>query len=489
MTNKSPGLIDLLQQAVKSNPAKPAFIQGEQVISYQQFDRLLRAAMRSLKAQGIGYGDVVGLSLDQSPLHCVTMLALAGLGALSVPLHPLLSASLRAAIVARYDVRFLISHKPEFRVSGPQFIHMESLTAPADAAGWDVSDAMPDAATPFRIGLSSGTSGDPKGVLFTHGYLLNRIESTLHACDANSRVIPFDLNFALGFVYAIGALTIGGTVVFPRRSGAPGLAAAINLHAVSHISISPSMAIKLSALLQEPGIAFPSLRHLRLVGSTPQESLIRAMLSRASPNVCVPYGLTEIGPVSMATPEILAISPASAGKILPGVTVEIVSACGEQLASNIPGEIRIKADGMPTGYYLDETQTRLKFRDGWFYPGDRGRISAEGLLFIEGRVDDILDLDGQMVNPGYIEETLCAHPAVAEAAVFPHKNRMGLRVLVAAVIPRASPPEQHELAQYASEQLGTFAPGQFIFVQDFPRTPSGKLDRESLAARITETLH
>jgi acyl-coenzyme A synthetase/AMP-(fatty) acid ligase len=478
-------LIDKIQQAVSRHSSAPAFLHNDHVLTYRQFYAFLCAAAQVLHERGIRPGDVVGLSLDQSPLHCVIMLALARLGAVSIPIHPLLERPMRMRVAAKYGVRAIISHRDDCRVEGIAFIRMDKLSTRLDRSDMDFTDYMPAAETPFRISLSSGTTGEPKGVLFTHDYLLDRIGKTLYECDSHSRVISFDLNFALGLVFAIGTLTVGGTVVFPRAYTPQGLIEAINLYAVSHVLLAPTVVMRMAALLQkEEGNAAPSLKHLRIVGETPSKALLDTLRTRFCPNVFVPYGLTEIGAISMATPAILAEHPDSAGRVLPGVEVEILGEDGEALPAGGTGEIRVKMGKMPTGYVLDEQQSALKFRDGWFYPGDHGRITAEGLLFIEGRTDDMINLDGHKLSPNYIEDVLVRHPEVREAVAFAQEDDSGVKLLAAAVIPRAEKIRLDDLAEYSRQQLGMFYPKRFFVMQDFPRTVNGKVLRGEIPAAV-----
>jgi acyl-coenzyme A synthetase/AMP-(fatty) acid ligase len=475
-------LIDTIQQAAFRNPAAPAFIYNGRMLTYRNFFNLLCAATRLLHEHGIRHGTVVGMSFDQSPLHIIVMLALARLGAVSVPLHPMLPRAHKAMLVTKYGIGTIVSHHDEFRIDGTAFIKIDTLTPDAAMADTGFAGPVPDGETPFRISLSSGTTGEPKGVLFTQGYLLERIGMTLYECDINSRVIPFDLNFALGFVFAIGVLTVGGVVVFPRQPKPQVYLQTINLFAVTHVSLPPVLAVWMESLLPDPGVACPSLKHLRIVGETLQSSLVKSLRAKLTPNIYVPYGLTELGPISIATPEILATRPDSSGKILPWAKVEILDGEGRILPTGEKGEIRVAVDGMPAGYHNDSKQSTSKFRDGWFYPGDHGRISEDGQLFIEGRIDDMINLDGHKISPAHVEEILLRHPDVKEAVAFALKSKTGQHDLVAAIIPRAGTIRQEELTELARQHLGMFYPKQYFLMRDFPRSTSGKVLRAEVPA-------
>ncbi|MBI3903178.1 MAG: acyl--CoA ligase [Nitrosomonadales bacterium] len=478
-------LIDVIKLAAFSKPAAPAFIFDGRVLSYRKFYSLLCAVARTMHEQGVRPGDMVGLSMVRAPLHCVAMLALARLGAVSVPVHPLLPQSSKEKIVSKFGVRTMVSFNGDHGIAGIKNIRLDAVPTGTNEMDMGFTDYVPDAATPFRISLSSGTTGDPKGEMLTHGHLLDRIEKMLCDCDSDFRVMPFDINFALGFTFAIGALTIGGTVVFPNSSSPQDEMASINLHAVTHVFLPPAVITQMLALLPDDGVAFPSLKHLRSVGSATPPALLDALRARFTPNVFTAYGLTELGPVSIATPDILAVWPRSSGKILPWVQVDVLDESAQVLPLGASGEIRVKVEGMPTEYYGDAQETARKFRDGWFYTGDRGQITAEGLLFIEGRIDEVINLGGHKVNPVYMEEILARHPQVAEAAVFVMNDDAAVPFLAAALMPRVPEINLDDVAEHARRQLGLFQPKQFFIMQNFPRTPNGKLIRAELSATVS----
>lgn len=477
-------LTEKIQQAVFRNPSAPAFIYNDRILTYRQFYILLCSAARKLHERGIRPGDVIGLSLEQTPLHCVLLLALARLGAISVPVHPLLPFPAKAKIAARYGVRTILARKDDpDKIADINYIGVATLTDERGVPDMNFIDYVPQAGTPFRISLSSGTTGESKGVLFTHGYLLDRIEKTLYACDSGSRVISFDLNFALGFVFALGVLTVGGTVVFPRLYKPQELMTAINLYAVSHMLLPPAVLMQMAELLPDnDGIAFPTLKHLRVVGSAVPTTLLNVLMAKFSPHVFVPYGLSEMGAISIATPEILAIHPDSSGRIQPLVQVETLDEQGNTLPPGEAGEIRVRMEQMPTGYFGDEEQSRLRFRDGWFYTGDHGRISADGLLFIAGRADDIINLGGHKLDPNYIEKILAQHAEVREVVVFAMRDDMGVPLLAAAIIPHTVAIKLDDVAGHARRELGIFHPQRFFLARDFPRTLNGKVIRSEVAA-------
>lgn len=129
-----------------------------------------------LHERGIRPGDVVGLAMAQSPLHCIAMLSLASLGAVSVPLSASLKIEDQLALIRRYGINAVVTDRDNIRVSGATVIRLNNITVSDKESYSDSIYYRPDTETPIYVALSSGTTGEPKGILHTHGSLLDRIE-------------------------------------------------------------------------------------------------------------------------------------------------------------------------------------------------------------------------------------------------------------------------------------------------------------------------
>ncbi len=472
-------------QAARS-PASPALILRDRVLSFRELAQAINRLAAILLDAGVRPGQVAGLSMGQTPLHLMTQLALAQVGAVSLPVHAMIPQQRRLLAAARFDAKWIISGREDMRLDDLPFINLGQVDlSPREVPSTPVAQVGAD--VPFRIALSSGTSGDPKGVLFTHGYMLDRLAKTNYACTPLSRIVVMDLNFAIGFVFAIGMLAAGGAVIFPASSSAADMVTAVNAHAATHWLLSPAQAREISGLLDYDDIHFPTLEHLRIVGATPDAKLLRILKARFSANVFVPYGSTEMGPVSIASPEILAVHPDCSGRLFPWARAEIVDENDQLLPAGHSGQLRLQVEGMVAGYFRDAQHSAENFRAGWYYPGDRAHINDDGLLFIEGREDDVLNLNGSKIRPGDVEAVLLEHPAVADAAALVLEEAVGREFLAAAVIVSA-PLEMEDLISFAAERLGPLTPRRIIRMQRFPRNTTGKLLRGQLAQEIGQAM-
>lgn len=459
-------LLDRVLASVERSPEAPAFIAGGKPVSYRNLRALLARAVVHLRNQGIKPGDVVGFAMGQTPLYPILFLALGWIGALVVPIAPALRPQDRDELLRKYGIGSLVSERLEVVPADCRLIQLQGIGARGDETMIDAGEPGFGPDTPLRLALTTGTTGMPKGVLQTHDSFEKRVDR-LH-CDVVGlpRVLPPALHITVALNLVVHALFKGGTVVFPPSYGNADFFAAIQRHGVTHVALPPAnLALMLSSLVN-PSPAFPGVRHLRLVGSTPTRAILEQARGKFSPHIYVPYGLGEVGVVSMATPEMLLDDPTSVGVLEPGVRLELL---GE-------GEIRVSIPGMPEDYFGPDAGQRARFRDGWFHPGDRGRFTAEGKLYIDGRIDHIINTGGRKVSPEYVEAILMEFAGVRDAAVFPIEDGAGGTHLAAAIVPSGAL-DWAALRAYAQERLHVMTPAKYLEVPSLPRNAMGKLER------------
>jgi acyl-coenzyme A synthetase/AMP-(fatty) acid ligase len=176
--------------------------------------------------------------------------------------------------------------------------------------------------------------------------------------------------------------------------------------------------------------------------------------------------------------------PGAVGFLHPGVQAQVVDEADRPLPSGAEGLLRVRTPGQALGYRNDPVATARHFRDGWFYPGDVGRITAEGLLIVTGRASDVINLGGRKVAPDIIERVLEDLPEVREAAAFGVPGQNEIVELWAAVV-ADGPLDARALAGHLSARLGPNAPAYLLQVSALPRNANGKLLRQELAALAT----
>jgi acyl-coenzyme A synthetase/AMP-(fatty) acid ligase len=481
------GIVEAIESLARQTPDAAALLLPERQLTYGQLIEAVHAIAHKMLSSGVRPGQILGMSMMQTPLHLMTMLAIARIGAVSLPVHITLPQAQRRELAQRFGASAIVSGLPALRLHGMPFIDLSHLDLTPPAA--PLPPHCFDRASPFRIVLSSGTTTVPKGVLYNQGYMLERTRRTAASCafTAGSRLLPMDLNFSIGFVYAIGALLAGSAIVFGRNTSPAEFPITVRTHAVTHWLLSPAMAEEIGQKIPGDTAAFPSLTHLRLVGGKPSRRVLKNLFTRFSPNVFEHYGCTEIGPIAVASPDLLRRFPDCAGRLAPDIEAQVVDAHGVALPAGESGRLRLREANMIKGYYLAPALSADRFCNGWFYTRDLARIDTDGLLYLEGREDNVLNLGGRKVYPEVIEEALRSHPAVSEAAVFTLNKPDGCSTLVAAYT-ASSALSEGDLQAWARKALGADSPEQLFRVTDWPRTPTGKILRDALALQLASAL-
>jgi acyl-coenzyme A synthetase/AMP-(fatty) acid ligase len=481
-------LIERIHAAAAANPAAPAFIFQDRILTYAQFLSLIRATARLLHDRGVRPGDTVGLSMGRWPMHCVAFLALARLGALSIPLPRNLTPEAGRALAARFGVSTVVSNWQDAPVPpGATLVLLDSISLDGTAVEPDLGGYQPDGGTPLRVALTSGTTGARHGVVHTHASFAQRVDLTALDCDQHSRLLPPDLHITAGILLTMAVLTRGGTVVFDRTFSVTDIANTIRLYGITHCLLSPAAVPRIAAVLPERGLAFPSLRHLRIVGATPPPAMVELLRSRFTPHVYGVYGITEVGSLAFATPDTLSTAPGSAGRITPWVRIEVLGPDGQPLPPGVSGEFRVATDGMPREYHCEPPGAApSRFRDGWFYPGDVGKVTSDGLVFVEGRADDIVNLGGHKYALPLIDAGLESHPAVRAAVAFTLDDTDGNVVVGAAIDRKPGPaaPGLDEIAAWVRRQLRITVAMRLFEAPGLTRDDMGKINRDAVRMRV-----
>jgi acyl-coenzyme A synthetase/AMP-(fatty) acid ligase len=502
MTNEM-NLIDRFLVFNGQDLASPSCIHEGKVITRGAFLRAVCDFSEALHARGVQPGDVVGLSLGQHPGHLAMILALARLGAVSLPIHPNMAPRAKLAQLRRMNASRVIVQAKQPETSddsvkrGPEGIEVIALSSlkPSQetgrpAHGMDLRGMLPywpELSTPGRIGLTSGTTGQPNAVCYDHAYWVNRILTTIEHCDPSTRLMAGNLHLTMGNISAFAALFAGGVVVFHKPHDQQSYIDTVNLYGVTHAMMAPAMIKKMATRLPR-GMAFPTLRYLRIVGGGLSAHLVALATSRLTPNVYLPYGISEVGAIAMATPDDLKKYPDYAGQPKSGVLVETVDANDQPLPPGEVGELRVKLPVMLPGYHLNEEKTKERFKNGWFYTNDMGTLTTDGYVRIDGRKDDRINLGGTKFYPDRVERLLDDHPDVAEVAVFASQLN-GEPTLVAAVVWKDQPQVNALLAHGKEKKIPAgMLPKVVLSVPQLPRNDAGKVVRSQLAVLLQEQL-
>jgi acyl-coenzyme A synthetase/AMP-(fatty) acid ligase len=292
------------------------------------------------------------------------------------------------------------------------------------------------------------------------------------------------------FYISCAALGVGATAVVARTFDADELLPLLRQERPTILSMLPSA---LFALTRDHGASredFSSLRLCRAAGDTVSAELQREFTAVSGLVIDEAYGMTEIGLATLGPPS-GRIKLGSIGKVVPGVTLSVRTEHGDEVSPGSEGRLWIKTPAATVGYWENAEATEAAFSDGWLDSGDVMRADEEDYFFFCGRKKQIIVHDGSNINPQDVEGTLLEHPSVEAAGVVGVHDLVHGEIVRAyvTILPDASRPSAQELIQHARASVGYKAPEEIVFLEEMPRTASGKVDRTTLKRTAEAAAH
>lgn len=358
------------------------------------------------------------------------------------------------------------------------------------AAGADAAPAAVAADTPAMLMYTSGTTGEPKGVLLSHWNMVcaGLAVAQAQALTASDRVLSalplYHINGQC--IGMVSPLVSGGSVVMPHRFSASQWWTLVERYRPSWLNMVPTI---IAYLLNGPELtpaqtaACRAIRFGRSASAPLPVEQHRAFESRFGITVIEALGLTETASVAFANP--LDANRRKYGSIgLPlGVEARVVAADGTALGVGEQGEIQVRGASVMAAYYrAPEPTAEVLSADGWLSTGDLGYRDRDGYYFVAGRRKELIIKGGENIAPREIDEALLRHPAVLEAAAVgipdPH---YGQDILACVVLKPGTHCDEAELQAHCVAQLGRYkAPRLLRLVTALPKGPSGKVQRLKL---------
>jgi fatty-acyl-CoA synthase len=459
-------------------------------------ERLAHGLLRRLRP-----GEHVAVWGNNSPEWLLLELGAALAGLVLVTVNPAFQAAELAYVLKqskavacfaprRYRERDMLAVLDALRGELPQLRDIVPLDELPFAADEENVPARLPAVAPdaiAQIQYTSGTTGFPKGAMLPHRGLVNNARFTADANGAREGDVwinPLPLFHTAGCgLVTLGALQTGGTHVL-----LPGFDAALMLDLIEAergtLTLTvPTMAV---ALLEQPGLTVRDLSAWRIAGlggAPVPEELARRIEARTPARVTIGFGLTEHCPYITHTraDEPFELRALSAGRPLPNTEVKIVDPQGgATLPLDTVGEICARSYAATQGYFDNPLATAHTLdAQGWLHTGDLGSLDARGYLHVRGRLKDMIIRGGENIYPREIEDVLIAHPDVADAAVIGVPDVHWGEVVVAYIRPAAGArPLEAALFAHCRAHLAPYkTPRHWRFVERFPQTPSGKIQK------------
>ena len=508
-----PGLV---RSAAERFGNAEALVDGNVRLSFRELAAAVHVAGRAFIAAGVEPDDRVAIWSPNIGEWVVALLGLQSAGGVVVPLNTRYKGTEAAYILRTSRARLLVTVNGFLGNDYPAMLADQDLPdldgmvilrgdVPDGAHGWTEflarGAAVPQADLDARVAalgpealsdilFTSGTTGNPKGVLCTHSQVLRSFAdwASVVGLRAGDRYLVINPFFhAFGYKAGIvAALTVGATLVPQAVFDIPTAMAMVAEHQITMLPGPPAI---YQTFLNHPDLDLDAMASLRLAvtgaAAIPVE-LVEQMKDRLGfETVITGYGLTEAcGIAAMCRHDDDATTIATtSGRAIPGVELAVVDAEGTELRRGEPGEIVGRGYNVMRGYFEDPAQTAEAIdADGWLHTGDIGTMDDRGYLKITDRKKDMFITGGFNVYPAEVEQVLLKHPEVAQVAVIGvFDERMG-EVGLAFVVPAAgTTPNPEAIVRWAREQMANFkVPRQVRLLDALPMNASNKVLKTEL---------
>ena len=513
----------MLRDAAQRDPDGAAIVTAELRVTYAALATEVASAARALVAAGVEPGDRVAVWAPNSPEWIVAALAISTAGGVLVPVNTRFKGTEAAYVIGRSNARVLFTVRGFLDTDYPALLAGSDVPLPSltrtvilegpdgdgaqswgdfVASGATVAQADVDARVaalrpddPSDVVFTSGTTGNPKGVVMTHGQTLQAYLdwcnwADLRAGDRYLIVNPFFHIF--GYKAGVLASLMRGATIYPVPVFDP--AVVLEIVERERVTVLPGPPTLYQALLDHPDTAQRDITSLRMgvtgAADIPVDLIRRVREELPFERILTGYGLTEAGTVtgSRADDDFEHIAT-TVGVAWPGFDVKLVDTSGAEVPVGEPGEVAVRGETVMRGYLDDPEATAAAIdADGYLHTGDLGTFDADGYLRIVGRIKDMFIVGGFNAYPAEIENLLLGHPGIAQAAVIGIPDERLGEVGMAFVVP--APGAQLDAAEVVTWARGAMAnykaPRAVEIIDELPLNATGKVVKDELRARVNE---
>lgn len=507
-------LHDLLQDTARRMPEKIALICGKQRLSYGEIDVQATRMARSLNDRGVMRGDRVAIFADNGPEMVVSVFAVLKAGAVFMAINSLTKADKLSYMLNDARASCLITTQVLHRIWDPVLPNSKSIHTCIVVdlpPGQSSSRILPfsamfaetgtAAALPVPIDqdlasivYTSGSTGEPKGVMLTHLNMVsaaNSVSKYLGLAADDTIICALPLAFDYGLYQVLMAFLVGATVVLERSFSFP--VQVLETMVRERVTVFPGVPTMFSMLMGIESLAQFDLSCLRMITNTAaalserhiQE--LRSLFPQAT--LFSMYGLTECKRVTFLPPDQLDIRPTSVGRGMPNEEVWLVDEQGNRLPNGSTGELVIRGSNVMRGYWEKPLETARCLKPGpipgeiVLYSGDTFRTDEEGFLYFVARKDDIIKSRGEKVSPKEVENVLYGIDGVQDAAVVGVPDELlGQAIKAFLVLRPGQSYSDKDIIRHCQAHLESFmVPKHVAIVADLPKTDTGKIRKTGLS--------
>jgi fatty-acyl-CoA synthase len=512
--------LSFLERSARVWPDKVAVIYGSRRLSYSEFAAEAERTARALQASGIGPGDRVAYLMPNLPQMLIAHFAVPLAGGVLVTVNTRLAAEEVSYILRHSGAKMLIADAALLPTATAAMKDADTVTqlvvaedAETETTGADLADeprlasyseflardsgaslpwSVPDELAPISINYTSGTTGLPKGVIYTHrGAYLNSFGEVIHGRHDENSVYLWTLPMfhCNGWCNPWALTAIGGTHVCMREVRGDAIWKQFREHGVTHLNAAPTV---VTAILNA-GQAAPLDRPVicTTAGAPPSPTTI-AHMERMGFTVVHVYGLTETyGPISVCQPQPewadLPADQRAARQARQGVSMiqaENLRVVNDTM-TDVPadgttmGEIVMRGNNVMAGYYRDPEATTEAFRGDWFHSGDLGVMHPDGYIELRDRIKDIIISGGENISTIEVEQALMSHPCVLDVAVVGVPDeKWGERPKAFVVLcPGKSATPEDLITHVRTKIAGYKVPRDISITAGLPKTSTGKIQK------------
>ena len=492
-------ITELVRRHARTSPDHAALVQGEHKLDYAALDRMMDRVAAALQRDGLRAGDAIAICSGMSLEYAVVFLGALRAGVVVAPLAPGSGTHSLQRMVQDARARRVFVDAAAAQVLG-QVVPSPNITLDGSGAGQPLQHWLADAPQsvaavetqpewPFNIIYSSGTTGEPKGIVQSHGMRWTHVRrGTTYGYGADTITLlstPLYSNTTL--VVFFPTISAGGTLVLMPKFEAAQYLALAQQHHTTHTMLVP---VQYQRLMAYPGFDDFDLSSYRMKFSTsaPFGAALKADVLQRWPGGLVEfYGMTEGGGTCLLEAHLHPDKLHTVGRPAPGHDIRLIDDNGVEVAPGAAGEVVGHSGGMMTAYHGQPDKTR---EAEWFDPGgkrfirtgDIGRFDADGFLILFDRKKDMLISGGFNVYPSDLEAVIRQHAAVLEVAVVGvPSERWGETPAAFVVLRDGLSVGADELLQWTNAQLGkTQRLGSLQFMGELPRSAIGKILKREL---------